>query len=249
VAASRSRVDLERVAKDSDLPALSFTIVAADVLGGECLDVLDCLLASPHEAVTFVVAAATIGPVGPLADVDLDAWAESISANVIGTARLLALASRRLSEGDLVVTFSGGGVGGPGIQPNVSSYTTSKAALVHLTEAVARENPEGPVFVAIAPGAFPTGFTDPVLAADPTMAGAQLLDDVARTRSVSFDASDLDRLFDFLEKEPRRQLTGRTLAARWESPDALGSLIEGSPIPEDLYCLRRVDGHAIRSAT
>jgi NAD(P)-dependent dehydrogenase (short-subunit alcohol dehydrogenase family) len=189
--------------------------------------------------VTVVVSAANLGPVGPLSAVDLEAWATSLEANVVGTARILAALLPVLTRDDLVLTFAGGGVGGPRPQPHVSSYTVSKTALSHLVEVFARENPDGPVVVAVAPGAYPTGFTAPVRDADPALAGEALLADVAKTASLPFDTDDLDAMVDYLESGAR-WLSGRTVSARRDTPDRLREVGDGAG--DDLFRLRRVDG-------
>ena len=101
------------------------------------------------------------------------------------------------------------------------------------------------MIVAVAPGAFPTSFTSAVLEAPATVAGEALLADVARTRALPFDASDLEGLLHYLEAAPRPALSGRTLSARRDTLDFLASL---DAADQDLLRLRRVDGAAIVAA-
>ena len=79
-----------------------------------------------------------------------------------------------MKKTDIAVLFAGEASVVRGTQPRVSSYTTSKA-LANLVEVVARElGEDGAALMAIAPGAFPTGFNDAVLATDPEIAGEEL---------------------------------------------------------------------------
>jgi NAD(P)-dependent dehydrogenase (short-subunit alcohol dehydrogenase family) len=247
---ARSRIDLTKL---QDEVATSRAGAVIDVIAGDFLsasmnlETVTSRIAAHDGRVSVIISAAAIGPVGPLTRIDIDRWAQAVTANVVGTARLVAAISARLRPADLVVVFSGGGVGGPSPQPNLSAYTTSKAALMHLVEVAARESPDGPVLVAIAPGAFPTAFTDVVLQVDPGLAGAALLADVARTKAGEFDAGPLDALLDHLESADVGWLSGRTLSAKWDGPASLTAAANAGS-SSDLYKLRRVDGAAITAA-
>ena len=241
LATGRRAHELERLADGAAgdhrdrLAVLAGDFLTADAPLGA---VRDWLSAGSGPA-TVVISAASLGPVGPLSAVDLEAWATSIEANVVGTARILAALLPALAPDDLVLTFAGGGVGGPRPQPHVSSYTVSKTALSHLVEVVALENPEGPVVVSVAPGAYPTEFTAGVRDVDPALAGEALLADVAKTASLPFDTGDLDAMVDYLESGAR-WLSGRTVSARRDTPDRLREIEDGAG--GDIFRLRRVDG-------
>ena len=223
----------------------SLRTIEGDLLvEGPALESLVDTVKTHHGPVTLLVCAATIGPVGPLGAVDPADWGRALETNVVGPVRILSRTLPHLGADDVVVLFSGGGVGGPRPQPRVSAYTTSKAALTHVVEVTAAENPDGPVVVAVAPGPFPTDFTAAVLQADPELAGVDLLADVTRTSKLPFDASHLDRLLRHLEAAPRRALSGRTLSAARDSLAALDAL---DAADRDLYRLRRVDGTSVRS--
>lgn len=246
LACARDGSELALLREAHSALSTSFEVAVGDFLsGGEYLDLVASRLSRHSGRVSLIVTAATIGPIGALRHVDMDEWARALELNVSGPARILAAMLPLLSAGDLVVLFSGGGVGGPNPQPNVSSYTTSKAALMHLLEVVARENPGGPAVLAIAPGAFPTGFTDPVFAADPTLAGPRLLDDVTRTKAGPFDAADLDQLLDYLETCDVAWLSGRCLSARRDTPARLRDRAASEQASPDLFRLRRVDGAGV----
>lgn len=239
LATGRRAPELERLADEvGQVDGDRLEVLAGDFLASDApLDAVRSWLQVGTGPMTVVVSAATLGPVGPLTAVDLEEWAASLAANVVGTARIFASLLPLLAPDDLVVTFAGGGVGGPRPQPHVSSYTVSKTALSHLVEVVARENPDGPVVVSVAPGAYPTEFTAAVRDVDPALAGEALLADVAKTASLPFDTGDLDGLVDYLESGAR-WLSGRTVSARRDTPDRLQEI---EPT-DDLFRLRRVDG-------
>jgi NAD(P)-dependent dehydrogenase (short-subunit alcohol dehydrogenase family) len=245
VLCARDRAALEALRDDTSQFEGSVELAVGDALAGDNLTFLRAQVAVHEGPVSVLITAATIGPVGPLHLVDMPAWIGALATNVGGTARIVAELMPALGSDDVIVVFSGGGVGGPNPQPHVSSYTTSKIALMHLVEVAARENPEGPSVVAIAPGSFPTTFTDPVLDADPAIAGEQLLHDVRRTKQTPFDATALDELLDYLESADARWLSGRSLSARRDTPAALELRAEAERGSHDLFRLRRVDGHGV----
>jgi NAD(P)-dependent dehydrogenase (short-subunit alcohol dehydrogenase family) len=184
--------------------------------------------------------AAVLGPVGPITDCDLDSWARTLTVNVAGVAAMSAAVASRMVNGGAIVNLSGGGIGGPRIAPLVSAYTSSKAAVVTLTETLARElAPRGITVNSVAPGPVATRFMEPVLAAGPEVAG-ELYDLTVDQRRTS---SPLDLFVDlicYLASPEGRWLSGRLLSARWDQIEALESRrasVEGG----SLLQLRRID--------
>jgi 3-oxoacyl-[acyl-carrier protein] reductase len=110
--------------------------------------------------------AASQGPIGPLVGNDPDAWAATIAVNLLGPAYTMHavlpdMIRRRFGS---VINISGGGATGP--RPGFSAYAASKAAVVRLTETVAREVFEFGVTVnAVAPGRLNTAMNAEIAAA------------------------------------------------------------------------------------
>jgi 3-oxoacyl-[acyl-carrier protein] reductase len=184
--------------------------------------------------------AATLGPVGPITQTDLDAWQRTLAVNVGGVAAMCAAVVPTMSGRGGVVNVSGGGIGGPDMAPFVCAYTASKAAVVALTESLAREfAPVGVTVNAVAPGAAATQLMEAVLEAGPARAGP--LFDVALAQRKS--AAPLEPYVDllcYLVSERGRWLTGRLLSARWDRIEDLEAkrdeITDGS-----LFTLRRID--------
>jgi 3-oxoacyl-[acyl-carrier protein] reductase len=197
-------------------------------------------------AYALVNNAAVLGPVGRIDAVDLDEWQRALEINVAGVANLCAaFAPQMVDVGrGSIINVSGGGTGGPNIPGRISAYTTAKAAVVVLTETLAKELAPSKIRVnAIAPGPLPTGFLHPVVEAGPESAGAALYQD-ATGRTVAADEVDvtesLASLLRYLLADESDWLTGKLVSARWDTADDLRAGKDRLRATS-LFTLRRID--------
>jgi hypothetical protein len=106
------------------------------------------------------------GPVGALADVDLDAWRACVEVNLFGAMHCLRVAARIMGaqgRGSIVNMSSRMGLHG---YPMRTAYSATKFALIGMTEAVAREvGPLGVRVNALCPGAVSGELMERVIAA------------------------------------------------------------------------------------
>jgi NAD(P)-dependent dehydrogenase (short-subunit alcohol dehydrogenase family) len=216
---------------------------AADVADPAAVDRLAALLRERWGRLTVLVNnAATLGPVGPLLDVPIAEWVAALAANVGSVATVSRAMIPLMSQGGSVVNLSGGGIGGADTQERVSAYVASKAAVVALTESLAREvAPLGVRVNAVAPGAVATRFTEPILAAGPERAGPRTYEAAVRQQATPPALDAYLRLVTWLASPGSAWLSGRLLSARWDGVERLESLrstIEGS----SWLTLRRIDG-------
>src|SRR5947209_582052 len=100
----------------------------------------------------LVTAAGILGPIGSLEEIDPAQFRAVIEINLLGTMLALRACLPLLqATGGAAVTFSGGGSTSP--LPRYDAYAASKAAVVRLTENVARAaEPSGVRINCIAPG-------------------------------------------------------------------------------------------------
>jgi NAD(P)-dependent dehydrogenase (short-subunit alcohol dehydrogenase family) len=193
--------------------------------------------------------AGVIGPVGRINEVDLGEWRRALDVNLFGVVTSCALFAPALARagGGSIVNLSGGGLGGPGVQSNISAYTSAKAAVAVLTETLARELEPLQIRVnAVAPGALPTELMRPVLDAGPERAGAalhetarQIYENGGGTQDGTL-GDDFAELLDFLVSDDSSALSGRLLSARWESPDLLRAELDAIRAGSR-FTLRRID--------
>ena len=190
--------------------------------------------------------AGVYGPVGPLTRVDLVAWVSALNIDLLGVVHCIRVFGPLMEAGGggRIVNLAGGGIGGPNQPANVSAYTSSKAAVVSLTETLAKElAPAGIRINALAPGAISTSLIDAVIEAGPQRAGADFHAASVRQREGGDPIEKVGPAAVFLASERAGDLTGRLLSAKWDPLDAIAAeLEETGDLEPSRYTLRRVDG-------
>ena len=181
------------------------------------------------------------GPLGPIEDVDWDAWVEAININLLGTVlccRSVVPWMRRQRAGKIIL-LSGGGATAP--LPRVSAYAASKAAVVRFGETLAEEVKDAGISVnSVAPGALNTRLLDQVLAAGPETVGAAFHERAVRQSQAGGTPLETPAdLIAFLASSASDGVTGRLLSAVWDDwrhlPERRAQLADS-----DVYTLRRI---------
>lgn len=238
-ALAEARDEAARRATRKDQVVAAFLGDVADPASGKAaVDRARALLPGLH---ILVNNAGVYGPMGPIEDVDWEAWVEAIRINLFGTVlmcRAVIPYFRRQGYGK-VVNLSGGGATAP--LPRISAYAASKAAVVRLTETFAEELKDAHVDVnAIAPGPLNTRLLDEVLQAGPDKVGRGFFE---RSRKQQQEGgAPLEKgaeLTAFLCSAASDGITGRLLSAVWDDwaslPARREELAKG-----DVYTLRRI---------
>jgi 3-oxoacyl-[acyl-carrier protein] reductase len=173
--------------------------------------------------------------------VDWLEWLDGIRINLYGTVlpcRYALPFFRRAGYGK-IVNLSGGGATAP--LPRISSYATSKAAVVRFTETLAMETAEAHIDVnAIAPGALNTRLLDEVLEAGPERVGQAFYERALKQKDQG--GAPLGKgasLTAFLLSGESDGITGRLISAVW---DGWADLPQRWPeiARTDVYTLRRI---------
>jgi NAD(P)-dependent dehydrogenase (short-subunit alcohol dehydrogenase family) len=187
--------------------------------------------------------AGVYGPVGPMTDVDLGEWEDTLRIDLLGVVFAIRCFApgMKAAGGGRIVNVAGGGLGGPDPPVNLSAYTCAKAAVVALTETLAREFAPGRVWLnALAPGAISTSMIDTVIEAGHERAGPELYASSVRQRAGGDSIEKVGDAALFLASERSGELTGRLISAKWDPLDEIGAA--GGRLPPSRYTLRRIDG-------
>ncbi|MDT0212074.1 SDR family oxidoreductase [Curtobacterium sp. BRD11] len=173
-----------------------------------------------------VVICAAIAPTPrPFWETSLAEWERVIATNLMGTFLCLRAAAQRMMDARFgrIVTLSGGGA--TSVRDAWSSYATSKAAVVRLTECVAHELRNYDIKVnAVAPGLMPTRMADAASRA------------AASSRAFDAPVALIEKLL-----SEQLSITGRLISAvhdDWPCDEFWAT-------SEPWYTLRRVDEHLL----
>lgn len=150
VVAGRSREPLEAIAR-----AVGGVAIPVDVCDAQAVDALFDEVQDRFGRIdTLVNNAGQSGPIGPLVDIDLDAWRTCVEVNLFGAMHCMRSAARIMSaqgKGSIINMSSLMGLKG---QPMRTAYCATKFALIGMTEALAQEVGSAGVRVnALCPGA------------------------------------------------------------------------------------------------
>ena len=247
--ASRTPSELDQVASQINDLGGHVRAIPTDVSNSDDVARLfEVALATYGQVDILVNAAGVYGPIGPVWDVDPDAWIRAMRINLFGTFMcchtvLPHMIERRQGK---IVNFSGGGATSP--LPRFTAYGVSKTAIVRLTETLAEEVKEYNIRAnAVAPGAVNTRLQDDVLAA-----GERAGDLLARIRKLKETGQggvprELPaELVVFLASDDSHGLTGKLIAAPHDGWREWGSERIAEVMSAPWFTLRRMDPYTLR---
>jgi NAD(P)-dependent dehydrogenase (short-subunit alcohol dehydrogenase family) len=184
--------------------------------------------------------AGLLGPIGPLWEVDADAWWTTMDVNVRGIVLCVQQVLPDMiaaGRGRVINITSQAGVHR---WPLVSGYSVSKAAVVKLTENLAREASRYGVSVfSVHPGLLPIGMSETVSAREPTTAHERHVREWALRELAEGRGAEPSAAIDLLLRLARGdgdRLTGRHLSVHDDLDTLLARIDEVRA--HDLYTLR-----------
>ena len=235
---SRSKAELDLAALEIEHAGGAALRIRADVRDFEQLTAaVDRIRVHFGGGVNILICAAAIqGPIGPLAEVNVKAWAETIETNLTGVmhscrAVLPGMIERRAGK---IIVLSGGGASTA--RPNFSGYSASKAALARMVETLAEEVRDHNIQVnCMNPGGTYTSMTDEILRAGERAGWKENEDamEVRRTGGISPDKQI--QLALFLASEQANHISGKLIHVNddWKR-------LKAENIHAEIYTLRRV---------
>ena len=239
----RAKSNLDGVSKDIEKYGCEFLTMAVDVCNKkEVEDAVNISLKKFSKIDILVNTAGIQGPIGPLANNDMDKWIQTININLGGTVSFIkaVLPVMIKQHCGKIVNFSGGGAFNP--RPNFSAYAVSKAAVVRLTETLAEELKEHNIQVnAISPGAVNTKMLEEVLEIGPEAAGGEYYKKAQKQKEDGGDAPQLAAdLILFLCSDKSYNLTGKAISAKWDNWREWDKEEISKIMSSNLYTLKRI---------
>ncbi len=181
--------------------------------------------------------AAVQGEAGLLHQVDYENFSQTIKTNFMGPVfaiqQVIPLFLKN-KEGGVIINLSGGGATLP--RPRFSSYATSKAALVRLTETLAQEYPELR-FYAISPGGLRTSMTEAVVKMGADRVGQEYEQAKRRWEEGGEDPHRAAELAAWLFEEKPAALNGKLISSIYDNYREY----DPKASPAEWWTLRRVD--------
>lgn len=183
--------------------------------------------------------AGIIGPIGPIENIDINEWETNIKNNLFGTFHCIRtiLPHMIAKQYGRIINLSGGGAFNP--SPNFSAYSSSKAAIIRLTETIAMEVDKYNITInAISPGAIKTNMTEEI-AQSGNLAGSELEKAKKVIEDGGSSLEDVAKLVLFLISDEANELSGKSISARWDDLNYIKKNI--SKIQKsDKYTMRRI---------
>lgn len=188
----------------------------------------------------LVNCAGIYGPIGPATDVDTKKWLEAININLGGTFMCIkaVLPTMIRNRKGKIINLSGGGAVLP--LPRFSAYSASKAAVVRLTETLAKEIEEYDIDInAIAPGAVNTRLLEQVMEAGEAAGKDFLAKAIKQKEDGGVPPEKVAELATFLASAQSDGLSGRLISLLWDNwreiPRHLDEIMSS-----DVYTMRRI---------
>lgn len=187
----------------------------------------------------LIHAAGVYGPIGPITDLDADAWWDALRTNLFGSFLVARAAARRMkaSGGGRIVLYSGGGAATP--FPNYTAYASSKVAVVRFTETIAQELAPEVEVNCVAPGFVITRLHEQTIAAAERAGSAFFEKTRAELARGGVPATVGAEASAFLVSDAARGITGKFVAAPYDGyrtwPEHLAELQD-----TDIFTLRRI---------
>jgi NAD(P)-dependent dehydrogenase (short-subunit alcohol dehydrogenase family) len=187
--------------------------------------------------------AGILGPIGPLEKNKAADWLAAIRVNLFGTFLFCKYVVPVMKNQGHGTILNISGAGAPAPYPRFTAYSSSKTAVLGLTQTLAAELADFGIQVnAIAPGITNTRMQDEIISAG-ELAGDSFRRANEVKESGGTDPSKVGDLAVFLCSDAANRITGRLFSAKWDNWQSLASARKAEDfIASQMYTIRRIDG-------
>jgi NAD(P)-dependent dehydrogenase (short-subunit alcohol dehydrogenase family) len=227
------------IEKETGAEALGF---AVDITQKASLDAMVRAASARFQRIDILVnAAAIVGPIGRFETCDETAWEKTIAVNVLGTYAVMrsVIPTMIARQSGTIINFAGGGAFGA--RERFSAYSVSKAAVVRLTDAAAKELRDHGITVnGISPGQVNTEMFDTMVAAGRENVGEEGWAEFERRKRTGGDPiGEVARFALFLVSDEGRKITGRVMSVQWDPWEHFPRYVD-ELMRSDIYTMRRI---------
>lgn len=240
---ARTKTDLDKTKKEiieSGGLCDSFIVDVSQEI--EVQNFIHAIIQKYQKIDVLICCAGIYGPLGKLENNDLLMWKKTIEVNLLGTVYCVhaALPHMKKAKQGKIITLCGGGIGGKNIKPNLSAYTSSKAAIATFTEVIAKEIEDDHIQInAISPGAVNTRLLDEVLNNSDAVTNEFLSEAKKQKENGGTPPEKTASLCLFLASNRSNDITGKLISAVWDSHEKL-SKFHDQIKNSDVYTLKRI---------
>lgn len=222
----------------------NLNLIKCDVTNDREVDNLITYTINSYKKIDVLINNAGVyGPMGPIEKVNLTEWKKAFDINFYGSVNTIVktLPFFKKNKSGRIIQLSGGGATSP--LPFITSYASSKAAIVRFVESVALEVKRFNITInAIAPGPLNTSMLESVLSAGKENVGEEFflkaLEQKKRGGTPFHYASDLAL---YLASDLSSNISGKLISAVWDKYKIWPNNKQFLNNP-DLYTLRRIVG-------
>lgn len=183
------------------------------------------------------------GPKGKFEDIELKDFSYAINVNFYGSIRMChkLLPYMKRQKYGKIIQLSGGGATKP--MPFITSYASSKSAIVRFMESLSHEVSGDNIFInSVAPGALNTKMLDEIIDSDANKVGKDYFEKAKKQKlSGGNSIEKACELILFLSSSYSDGISGKLISAVWDNwVDWKQNLKELNE--KDIYTLRRITG-------
>ena len=182
------------------------------------------------------------GPKGKFEDIELKDFSYAMNVNFYGSIRMChkLLPYMKRQKYGKIIQLSGGGATKP---PFITSYASSKSAIVRFMESLSHEVSGDNIFInSVAPGALNTKMLDEIIDSDANKVGKDYFEKAKKQKlSGGNSIEKACELILFLSSSYSDGISGKLISAVWDNwVDWKQNLKELNE--KDIYTLRRITG-------